>query len=224
MVAHDMRSPLMGVSGYLELLELEDDQLTEDQRDYVARALDSARALVRQLDAMLDADRLETNHLPLRLADQDVAMLLDRAVSTFGPLAARRVVWVRRPGAGEAVARCDAEIVVRVAANLLANALNYSPEEESIQISLGAGEGRLRVEVRDHGPGVPDELRDRIFEKYVSQGSSRGRTRSMGLGLAFCRLAIRAHEGAIGFDSPADAGSVFWFELPVEGPRVTAAP
>lgn len=219
MVAHDMRSPLMGVSGYLELLELEGEALGEEQRDFVARALESARALVRQLDAMLDADRLETNHLPLRLAEHDVAELLDRAVATFGPLATRRVAWAERPSPGAALARCDAEIVIRVAANLLANALAYSPEVERINLALISRDETLRVEVRDRGPGIPEELRDRVFEKYVGKGSGRGRTRSMGLGLAFCRLAVEAHGGAIGFDSPGAAGTVFWFELPVAGPR-----
>ncbi|MBZ0089575.1 MAG: HAMP domain-containing histidine kinase, partial [Thermoanaerobaculia bacterium] len=220
MVAHDMRSPLMGVSGYLELLELEGESLNADQREFVARALESARALVRQLDAMLDADRLESDHLPLHLGDHDVATLLDRAVSTFGPIAAERVVWAERPEPGVAVARCDAEIVIRIVANLLGNALAYSPEEERIDLAILAREGSVSVEVRDRGPGIPDELRDRIFEKYVTQGGARGRMRSMGLGLAFCRLGVEAHGGTIGFRSTGGYGTVFWFELPVAGPRV----
>lgn len=218
MVAHDMRSPLMGVSGYLELLELDGETLSEEHREFVARALESARALVRQLDAMLDADRLESNHLPLRLSWQDFAALVDRAVAAFGPIAARRVVWVERPAPDAASIRCDGEIVVRIATNLLANALAYSPEEEQVLLAMTARKERWRAEIRDRGPGIPDELRDRIFEKYVTHGSARGRTRSMGLGLAFSRLAVQAHGGEIGFDTPPGGGTQFWFELPAAGP------
>jgi two-component system sensor histidine kinase/response regulator len=224
MVAHDMRSPLMGVSGYLELLELEQESLDETQRDFVARALESARALVRQLDAMLDADRLESNRVPLQLGAHDLDGLLERAASTFGPMGARRIVLHPR-GDGSARVRCDAEIVLRVAANLIANALAHSEECESVDVGILDGSaGRLRIEVRDRGPGVPSEIRERLFDKYVSSGAPRGRMRSMGLGLAFCKLAIDAHQGTIGFDSSAEAGSRFWFELPREGPAPAPRP
>jgi signal transduction histidine kinase len=219
MVAHDMRSPMMGISGYLELLEIEGDQLGEEHREFVARALDAARALVRQLDAMLDADRLETDHLPLRLGFHDLAALADRAIRSFGPIAAQRVVW---SGVREAPrVSCDPELVVRVIANLVANALAYSDERDVVEVGWGhsAAPGRARFEVRDRGPGIPEELRGKVFEKYVTKGASRGRTRSMGLGLAFCKLAVEAHGGTIDFDSPPSSGTIFWFELPHEGPE-----
>ncbi len=223
MVAHDMRSPLMGVSGYLELLELDRDKLAPDHQDFVVRALEGARTLVRQIDAMLDADRLESNRLPLRLAEQDLVELLDRAAGTLGPLGASRVRWSESPEQPP-TARCDAELIVRVAANLLANALAYSDESEPVLLGASVGEeGFVRLEIRDSGPGIPEELRPRIFEKYVTKGSPRGRTRSMGLGLAFCKLAIEAHGGRIGFDSRADRGTVFWFELSRLGPTRESA-
>ncbi len=218
MVAHDMRSPLMGVSGYLELLELDQQTLAGEHREFVARALESARALVRQVDAMLDADRLESSRLPLQLGEHDLDDLLERAVATFGPIGTRRIH--RRPRADrDARAQCDAELVLRVAANLISNALVYSEESEPVEVEAVPGrEGHWRVEVRDRGPGVPEELRDRLFDKYVGKGAARGRTRSMGLGLAFCKLAVEAHRGTIGFDSAPDTGTTFWFELPVLGP------
>lgn len=218
MVAHDMRSPLMGVSGYLELLELDQESLSEEHRDFVARALESARALVRQVDAMLDADRLESSRMQLQVEEHDLDELIERAVATFGPIGARRIR--RRPRADrDARIRCDPELVLRVAANLMSNALVYSEESEPVEVEAIPGrEDHWRVEVRDRGPGVPEELRDRLFEKYVGKGPARGRARSMGLGLAFCKLAVEAHCGAIGFDSAPETGTTFWFELPVSGP------
>lgn len=219
MLAHDMRSPLMGISGYLELLEIDRDSLSEDHRDFVARALDATRTLVRHVDAMLDVDRLESSRVPISAADHPLRELVERAIGALGPIGARRITW--RPDSEPSVhARCDAELVTRVAGNLISNALIYSEEDQPVEVAVRAGDGGVaRVEVRDRGAGVPVDLRPRIFEKYVTRGVARGRTRSMGLGLAFCRLAIEAHGGRIGFESPEGGGATFWFELPVVGGR-----
>lgn len=214
MLAHDMRSPLMGISGYLELLEIDRQELSEDHRDFVARALDSTRTLVRHVDAMLDVARLESSRVPITVADHDLKVLVERAIAALGPLGAARVVW--RPDSDTTLrTRCDSELVNRIVGNLLANALIYSGDEESVEITArDLDSGVVRVEIRDHGPGVPVELRPRLFEKYVARGAARGRSRSMGLGLAFCRLAVEAQGGRIGFDSPEGGGATFWFELP----------
>jgi signal transduction histidine kinase len=220
MLAHDMRSPLMGISGYLELLEIDRADLAEHHRDYVARALDATRTLVRHVDAMLDVDRLESSRVPVAAADHRLRDLLERAIVALGPIGASRIIW-RSDSDSSVRASCDAELMTRVAGNLISNALIYSDEDQSVEVAIRAvGAGTARVEVRDHGPGVPAEVRPRMFEKYVARGVARGRTRSMGLGLAFCRLAVEAHGGRIGFESPESGGATFWFELPGIGSRI----
>jgi signal transduction histidine kinase len=217
MLAHDMRSPLMGISGYLELLEIDRASLTEDHRDFVARALDATRTLVRHVDAMLDVDRLESSRVPIAAAEHDLRHLVERAIAALGPIGASRVEW-RPDSEASRPARCDGELVTRVAGNLISNALLYSDEDQRVEVAVRGGEnGSARVEVRDRGPGIPAEVQPRLFEKYVTRGVARGRTRSMGLGLAFCRLAVEAHGGRIGFDSRDGAGATFWFELPAPG-------
>jgi signal transduction histidine kinase len=213
MVAHDMRSPLMAVTGYLELLDLERDKLAEDHGDFVTQALEGARTLVRMIDAMIDTDRLEAGKLPLNLAVRDLRAILDLALAALGPASARRVaIEVLTPG--RVVLQADGEVLRRVIANLVANALRSSDGDEQVRILASSAGGRARLEVHDHGAMIPEDFRARVFEKYATRSGERGRhRRAVGLGLPFCRLAIEAHGGRIGFDTGA-AGTCFWFELP----------
>ena len=213
MVAHDMRSPLMAVSGYLELLDLERDALGEDHAGFVTQALDGAHTLVRMIDAMLDTDRLEAGKLPLQLAVRDLRAIIDLAIASLGPASARRVaIEVVTPG--RIVVQADGEILRRVLANLVTNALRSSDGDERVRIQASSAGGRTRVEVHDSGAEIPADFRSRVFEKYATRAGDRGRDRrSVGLGLPFCRLAIEAHGGHIGFETGA-SGTSFWIELP----------
>jgi len=216
MVAHDMRSPLMTVSGYLELLDLDRDKLAEDHREFVAQALDGAHTLVRLIDAMLDTDRLETGKLPLELADRDLRAILDLAIAALGPASARRLaIEVATPG--RVVMHADGEILRRVIANLVANALRNSEDADKVRIIASSTGDVARLEVHDQGAAIPDEFRSRVFEKYATRRGDRGPDRrSIGLGLPFCRLATEAHGGRIGFTS-GEGGTTFWIELPAHG-------
>lgn len=213
MVAHDMRSPLMAVSGYLELLELDGERLGEDHRDFVAQALDGARSLVRLVDAMLDTDRLEAGKLPLQLADRDLRAILDLALASLGPASVRRLA-IEAATPARIVVHADGEVLRRVIANLVANALRNSEEDAKVRIVAAMRGDRARLEVQDTGPAIPDEFRPRVFEKYATRSGDRSSNRrAVGLGLPFCRLAVEAHGGTIGFDSGGE-GSTFWIELP----------
>lgn len=213
MVAHDMRSPLMAVSGYLELLDLESDRLGEDHRDFVAQALDGARTLVRLIDAMLDTDQLEAGKLPLQLADRDLRAIIDLAIASLGPASARRLdIEVVKPG--RVVVHADGEVLRRVIANLVANALRSSEGDTRVRLVASSSNGRARLKVHDRGAPIPEHFRARVFEKYAVRAGDRSRDRrAIGLGLPFCQLAIEAHGGTIGFDT-GDEGTTFWIELP----------
>ena len=220
MVAHDMRSPLMAVSGYLELLDLDNARLGEDHREFVAQALDGARTLVRLIDAMLDTDRLEACKLPLQLVERDLRPILDLAVSSLGPTSARRLL-IEAATPGHLIVRADGEVLRRVIANLIANALRNSEDDARVRVVTSLRGACARLEIHDTGASIPDDFRSRVFEKYATRAGDRGpHRRGIGLGLPFCRLAMEAQGGTIGFDTSA-AGSTFWIELPArEAPAV----
>ncbi len=109
----------------------------------------------------------------------------------------------------------DAEFMTRVVANLVGNALKFTPEEGTVVIRVRSdGEG-ARLEVQDSGPGIPPEYQARIFEKFGQVEPREGKHMlSTGLGLTFCKLIVEAHGGEIGVDSVLGQGSTFWFRIP----------
>jgi signal transduction histidine kinase len=110
---------------------------------------------------------------------------------------------------------CDAGLIRRVLENLVSNAIKHAPSSSVVRLSLRAIGERARFEICDQGPGVPPEARHSIFEKFgaIAARKTNG-YHSAGLGLAFCKLAIEAHQGKIGVEACEPQGSSFWFELP----------
>jgi signal transduction histidine kinase len=106
--------------------------------------------------------------------------------------------------------------ILRVVANLVDNALKYSPSGGQVTLSAEPGQEKMIVvRVRDNGPGVPEEFRQKIFERFSQIPGVRGRRRGTGLGLTFCKLAVEAHSGQIWVESNPTGGSDFIFTLPV---------
>jgi signal transduction histidine kinase len=108
----------------------------------------------------------------------------------------------------------DSEMIRRVLINMLENAIKYSRSEGNIAVALDRSENSLRVGVSDNGPGIPKEDQKRIFEKFARM-QRKGRPKGLGLGLAFCRLAVEAHGGRIWVESETGQGSTFYFKLPI---------
>jgi len=110
----------------------------------------------------------------------------------------------------------DSDKVERVIQNLVDNALKFCPSNGSVTIRASAPEARfVRVEVVDTGPGVPDEYKAKLFERFVQVQGRRGARRGIGLGLTFCRMVVDAHGGRIWIEDNPGGGSIFAFTLPV---------
>jgi two-component system, sensor histidine kinase and response regulator len=215
MIVHDLRSPLTGILGYLELIRM-DAQAAGDKEtlDNSEEARIIVWRLTELISQVLDVSRLETGHLPLSVAETDLVALLPKAISALGPPPNGVKVAYDLPEKPVMVA-CDRELISRVAMNLVGNAFKFTPRGGQVHIGLAAENGRARLTVTDNGPGVPPEFREMIFDKYgqAPQGRIIG-VRSTGLGLAFCKLAVEAHGGAIGVEGPEGGGSRFWVDLP----------
>ena len=215
MIVHDLRSPLMGVTGYLDLLDEElEGTLSPESRELFERAQAATRELTARINTVLDVYRLEGGAMPLNLEPVDLRILAEKAVMTLGAQTRELRISMEAPSRPVEV-RCDRDLVGRVLGNLLDNAVKFAPLGSTVRVVMGSEESRVRVEIHDQGPGVPPEHRETIFQKFRQVDAWKGgQRRGTGLGLAFCRMAIEAHGGSLGMDCPPEGGSVFWFVLP----------
>ena len=219
MIVHDLRSPLTGISGFLDLaLELGKETLTEDGLEYLRTAKRSTTAVIGMVSAVLDVSKMEAGEMKLHLAECDLVRIAADLMSDMQSLKEGREMVLDAPPAPVTVV-ADGDLLLRVIQNLLGNALKFTPSDGWIRLGIEPDEDRICVTVRDNGPGIPAEYLEKIFEKFgqVEARASR-RKFSTGLGLTFCKLAVEAHGGSIGVKSEVDKGSTFWFVLPKGGP------
>ena len=219
MIVHDLRSPLTGISGFLDLaLELGKETLTEEGLDYLQTAKRSTTAVIDMVSAVLDVSKMETGDMKLHLAECDLVRIAADLVTGMQSLKESREMILDAPSAPVTVV-ADGDLLLRVIQNLLGNALKFTPSDGWIRLGIEPDDNRVCVTVRDNGPGVPAEYQARIFEKFGQVEARANRQKhSTGLGLTFCKLAVEAHGGSIGVESEVGKGSKFWFVLPKNGP------
>jgi two-component system, sensor histidine kinase and response regulator len=225
MIVHDLRSPLAGIRAYLDLLKLDGaGRLDRDMTQSIDEARKVAIEMTEMVSDLLDVSRLEAGKMPLELALVDVGSVATDAVTGIGA-AARRVSLQLEPGPERLRAMIDPSVIRRVVANLVGNAIKFTPASGRIRVAVQGDDGGVRVSVSDTGPGIPQEFHEKIFEKFGQVEASRqGTKHSSGLGLTFCKFAVEAHGGTIGVESVVGQGSTFWFVVPLQGPAPATAP
>ena len=213
MIVHDLRSPLTGLQGYLDLLSMVADG-NREVAEYALEAHKIADRLKELVSQVLDVSRLESAQMPLSRTDIDLVQLLPTAVASLGPPPEGISIAYEISGE-QVVVACDYDLISRVIINLVGNAFKFAGG--NVRIGLRRNEDRVRLTITDDGPGVPEKFRQMIFEKFGQSplGQSTA-ARSTGLGLTFCKLAVEAHQGEIGFDPAETRGACFWVELPLK--------
>jgi len=189
-----------------------DTSLAADSRDRLAKVLDMVSNLNEMASAVLDVSRLEAGKMPIRLAECDLAAVVQQAVDPVRIQAQAKGVLLDVRAESIRVS-IDEELIRRVIVNLATNALKFTPAGGSVRVEAGPDGNKALLAVVDTGCGIPPEYHERIFEKFA-QVEPKGQKYSTGLGLTFCRLAVEAHGERISVQSEVGKGSRFSFRLP----------
>jgi PAS domain S-box-containing protein len=216
MIYHDLRSPLANIVSSLEILSslipMEEGSAVHSVLQVANRSTDRMQRLINSL---LDINRLEAGQPITEDLKVQVSRMVSEAVETTLPNIESKSqtieTWVAD---GLPDIHIDEDMIKRVLINLIENASKYSPSHSQILVSATQAENEIRFTVDDSGPGIPEAYKDIIFDKFSRVNVSPTR-KGLGLGLAFCRLAVNAHGGKIWVENRPEKGSSFIFTLPV---------
>lgn len=221
MVIHDLNNPLTAISGSVQLLLLDKKSFSEKQVRFLETCLNHCQDLNQQIQSLLDVHKMEESRLELVKETTDAADIAKEVLSQFSPRAALKGVILSfvLPKPIPPV-QIDRNLIIRVMANLLSNAIRHTPSGGKIEGSADylPDHGSLLFGVKDNGPGLDPQYHERIFNKFeqVSLNKAGVSVGTCGLGLAFCKMAVEAHGGRIWVESKGQGnGCTFMVEIPV---------
>jgi PAS domain S-box-containing protein len=228
-MSHELRTPLNAILGFTDLLAGEiAGPLTETQRQHLERIHGSSLHLLELINRVLRLSQIEAGREQLHVQDVDVAALARECVQIVEPAASRKALYMHfeaRPG--EIAARTDAGMLRQILFNLLNNAVRFT-DRGGIETRVEAGDGWLRIDVRDTGIGIPPEFVGRVFAPFTQVEAMPARGRGgTGLGLSVTRELCRLLGGSITVESRPEQGSTFTVRLPRTAPtggRESATP
>ena len=216
-VSHELRTPLTSIRGSLGLLSGGvGGELPDKAKGLIEIAKNNCERLIRLINDMLDIEKIESGNMTFNLRPVELMELIDQVARANDGFAdqhgVRLQVTAAVPGAR---VQGDGDRLAQVLTNLISNACKFSPAGSSVDIAITKLDERLRVEVADHGPGIADEFRKRIFQKFSqADATSTRKEGGTGLGLSISKAIIERLGGAIGFHSEPGKGATFYFELP----------
>jgi len=217
--SHELRTPLTAMRSVGEVALREGDDAVE-YREAIGSMLEEVDRLTRLVESLLLLTRADAGAARLAIEQLDVATLVNETAEHMRPLAEERsqsiVVDAHRTGAPQTRDTVAERVTLRHALiNLLDNAIKYSPEGAAIRVSVSGDSAGIAIAVADEGPGIPDEERERIFERFYRMDKARSReVGGVGLGLSIAKWAVEANGGRIELDSQPGRGATFRVVLP----------
>lgn len=197
-LAHDLKTPLTSVIGYLTLLRDEPDISAENRAKYTAVALDRSQRLEELINEFFDITRFSLTMLALEPQRIDLSLMLNQTVSEFVPILAEHSLTAKPDIQSGVELMCDPDKLERVFDNLLRNAVNYSYPDTEVEFSMTADDDLVTIVCKNRGRTIPKEKLDRIFEQFFRADSARqSKTGGAGLGLAIAKEIAALHGGTI---------------------------
>ncbi len=216
-VSHELRTPLTSIRGALGLIAGGvAGALPEAVKNLVDIAKNNCERLIRLINDLLDSEKIESGKMQLNLQVLDIKPLLQQALAANQGFAGQYRVTLLLQAPDEPLqVRIDSDRLSQVLTNLLSNAVKFSAPEGVVEVRVSRLGQQVRVEVADHGAGIPEEFKSRIFQKFSQADASDTKQKGgTGLGLNISKALVEQMGGQIGFSSQAGAGSTFFFEIP----------
>jgi signal transduction histidine kinase len=215
-VSHDLKTPLTIIKMYGEMLRDVSGDNPEKRAAHCAKVIEESDRLTSMVNELLEMSKLEQAD-EIAMAPVRLDLLLHETADRFHALREQRGVAFALDIAESVTVPGNAALLSRAAYNLIANALNHVGNDQTVWIRLMADSKAARVEVEDHGTGIPPEELEHIWQRYYKSSRPHQRdTAGSGLGLSIVQTALRLHHARYGVESVVGQGSVFWFETGVE--------
>ena len=203
-LAHDLKTPLSSVIGYLTLLHEEGEISPELREKYLSIALDKAERLEDLINEFFEITRFNLSEITLQYGRINLTRLLEQLVFEFEPMLKDKNLRCDLRAANDMMLRCDGDKIQRVFDNLLRNAVLYSYPDTEIAITAEVRGSKAVICFRNHGDAIPEEKLARIFEQFYRLDAARSSSGGAGLGLAIARQIVELHGGAIEAGSAKD--------------------
>lgn len=213
-LAHDLKTPLASVIGYLNLLKDTEDLPAETREKYLNITLDKAERLEDLLNEFFEIARFNLSEITLEYRQVDLTRMLEQTVFEFMPMLQDAALSCDLKVTDPIMMKCDPDKIQRVFDNILRNAVNYSYKETAIRIYAETYEDRVVLHFQNKGDTIPKEKLDRIFEQFFRADDSRSTSGGAGLGLAIAKQIVELHKGAI-MASSAEDTTIFTVVLPL---------
>ena len=215
-ISHDLRTPLTSISGNADTLLHSYNVLDEQTRKQIFTDIyDDAQWLTGLVENLLSITKIADGSVKLHLSDQVVDDIVSESLRHIDRRSAEHHIAVDC-GDVPLLVRVDAGLIMQVLINLVNNAVKYTPAGSSIRIAAIPRDNMAEICVSDNGPGIPDELKEHVFEMFFTGGNPIGDSRrSLGLGLTFCQAIIHAHNGEMTLKDNSPHGCIFSFTVPL---------
>ena len=217
-VSHELRTPLTSIAGSLGLLAGgAGGELPDRAARLIGIAHSNSQRLVRLINDILDVEKLESGSLVLAMSPLDLRDIAARSIDGVRGYAEQMGVTLALSDGEPAPVRGDADRLIQVVTNLLSNAAKFSPSGGEVTVTVNPEARIARLSVSDHGPGISEEFRARIFGKFAQADSTDARAKGgTGLGLAIAREIAERHGGRLWFESAEGEGATFHLDLPLD--------
>lgn len=214
MVTHDLRTPLGTISGFHEMLESEMlGPVSPEAKKHLTRAMRSTDRMTVLIKDLLLLDRIKSGALPIVIGKVELKDVFEEAMNSASGWADEKGI-VLKSVPNDLSVMADPDRLTQILVNLVGNAIKFSPQGGTVTISATRENDDLVVRVADQGVGIPQEMRERIFDRFQQVRSSDAQVKGgSGLGLAICKALVESHKGRIWVESEEQKGSTFAFTL-----------